>query len=538
MQSTARKVLEAISGTEYDPSGVQLGGDRSQPCVDPATPDELPTGLTSDERRWMFYLAQVTRLSAGMRRLKTLSKLACRIEQLEERYRQCDSWEGSIPEPFFTSWMLTHVSVGPSNETLATIIAEILKALDAPRSLVATADTFAASYCGFYAIVERRVDLVLVEELVTHDRFAIRTNTPYPAEPGTVWWVRLLPNPDGSWTALGPPHVFGALNARDGLAGYFRRTIGAATPAAYRYFLRCNSTPEHWFEFMLDAFAGYDGVVHLQGVPDRPLSLPQLGARERRHDPRPGARSALLAWADRAGWLSGAVEAFREARQDLGLEDQPPSEWSEAERTMAKAYAMYGHFDDLGRTALDVALNGRRALFGPAQYAQLQSVRAGWFSVFEVTGISLDEGLMLRDVLRRRRLQVSAKSATRRLMVGDVVAGWVTVEPDESLRLEGAYIRAPETVAPRLIETMRHLNEMFREGLPELPAIKRLGLLAPYAAAALVRVLEEQSPRTAADRSRSVETKRRRRARRATAHQLALFDMSALEIVGPRHARM
>ena len=169
-----------------------------------------------------------------------------------------------------------------------------------------------------------------------------------------------------------------------------------------------------------------------------------------------------------------------------------------------------------------------RGQFQPAHRAELEPVRSGWFSVFEVTHRGADRGVGLRDVLRRRRIRVDAQAVSGRVAPGDAIAGWVTVERDGDHRLE-TFIRAPAAIAPRLLKTIHDLNRLFRDGLPELPATKRLGLLAPYAALAVVQLRSTPTKRAVAVAKR----KYRRTKKRAMTHQLALFDVAELELGSP-----
>ena len=526
MQATARTVLQALDGARTLRLDRIGSIDRSSSDLCFRAP-KASAELTPGEHRWMRYMVQLRKLSKSLRRLHPLRKLDGHIEQLERRYRG----ETAIRDGFLASWLLTNASVDGSHESLATIVAELVKALKAPDGLVETAEVFAASYCGFYRIVDREDGVVQLEELVTQDRFTVRLSRRYPGPVGAIWWVRLLPNRDRTWTAFGAPYVFSAPDAGDRLLAYFSRVLMPLDAETYRHFLRGGPTPGHWLEFIVDASFRRRDSSELEGVPDQFELLPSARTRDLPlGDPGSQARSTLFMWAAQAGWTRRAVEAFRVARRHFGLDDRSPLRWSEAERLAAEAYALYGHVDDAGHTALEVALRDERGRFGPSHEAHLESVRLGWFSVLQVEDLGDDEGLGLRDVLRRRHLRIATRSVDRRISVGDLLLGWVAVEADGVHRLEGSVMRAPASVAVPLVRTMRRLNALFRDSLPELPLTKRCGLLAPYAALAVVRLTP--SPGRAVD-ERRVEPKPRRGRKRAPARQLTLFDMSEFELRRP-----
>ncbi len=523
MQTTARQVLQAIRGVSQRELG--RAGRAQRSGADPqAVAIEAMADLTPGEQRWMRYLAQLTTLCTSIRRLKSVSNLDCHLRAVEDRY----SDRGSIPASFLAGWALANTSAEGSQETMASVVAELMRALGAPERLATRADAFAASYCGFYRIKDRRGQIILLEEIISGESFSVRISRRYPGRVGATWWVRLLPNPDGSWTALGSPYVFRSPDAADRLRAYFARTLVPLSAESYRNHMRRGAT--RWLDFIAEAYVGSGDARYLAGVPDRPSPPPYPRRNTRRGpDPREQARSVLLQWAEQAGWTRCAIDAFRTARRHLGLDDLPPIRWSEAERTAARAYALYGHVDDRGCTAIEVALDDDRGQFQPSHRAELEPVRSGWFSAFEVTHRGADRGVGLRDVLRRRRIRVDAQAVSGRISPGDVIAGWVTVERDGDHRLE-TFIRAPAAIAPRLLRTIHDLNRLFRDGLPELPATKRLGLLAPYAALAVVQ-LRSTSQSTPVDPI--VKRKYRRGKKRPMTHQLALFDVSEFELGSP-----
>ena len=550
MQDTASRVLEAINGA---PHLRNSGFHRSTTA--PTTPSS--SRLTPGQQRWIRYLAQLRKLSGSLRRLEPLRELDAHLRALEHRYQD----QRSIRDSFLASSLLVHGVAQRSDETLASVVAELLEQLDAPPRLVATSQAFAASYCGLYRLVESRGVTVHLEELVTKDRCVVCLSRPFEGLVGAIWFVRLLPNDDGTWTTLGAPYVFAAPDAGIRLYAYLARTVTPLTSASYRAFMRRGFSVEQRFNFISEAFVREDEVIYLEGIPKQPgrfryaPSFAPLFPRRRplaraapvgdayrladRAKTHGEARSALRRWAEQSGWTRRAVRAFRTARQHLGLSDQPPRQWSKAERGVAEAYALYGHVDDQGCTAVEVALQQARAQFGPSLQAHLESIRSGWFSVFQVKDLGGGMGLGLRDVLRRRYLRVDDRSVTQQVAVGDMIAGWVTVDGQHrgakdapAHRLEGTFMWAPGSVALRLVKTVQYINRLFRDSLPELPMTKRLGLLAPYAALALVQ-LRAATFKPTIDRRATPRPPRRRRKRTPVGRQLALFDLSELDVVRP-----
>jgi hypothetical protein len=78
--------------------------------------------------------------------------------------------------------------------------------------------------------------------------------------------------------------------------------------------------------------------------------------------------------------------------------------------------------------------------------------------VFEIRHIRVDEGMELFDVLRRKKLRVVERSATRQVQRSDLLAAWVMVEADGTTTLEGATCHVPAVHATAFIETVRDLH--------------------------------------------------------------------------------
>jgi hypothetical protein len=154
-----------------------------------------------------------------------------------------------------------------------------------------------------------------------------------------------------------------------------------------------------------------------------------------------------------------------------------------------RSHRMYGQLDASGASALDLLLAERDKL-PQSERAELEALSAGWFSVFEVKRVKVDEGMLLRDVLCRREVWVSERAATRQVQLGDVLFGWLT-QHDEVIKLEGGSGYVPARLAKPFIASIRRKRTGLARTRAELDWKKQHGLLALPAMALLGRLWEE-----------------------------------------------
>jgi hypothetical protein len=84
--------------------------------------------------------------------------------------------------------------------------------------------------------------------------------------------------------------------------------------------------------------------------------------------------------------------------------------------------------------------------------------------VLRVDRIHLDKGLEVFDLLRAQALQISERSATRQLGLGDLMLGWLCKDPAGTLTLEGGLAHVPSFAAEPLLSLVSDL----RRAMPSL----------------------------------------------------------------------
>jgi hypothetical protein len=229
-------------------------------------------------------------------------------------------------------------------------------------------------------------------------------------------------------------------------------------------YLQFGLSARHWFDYVMDAYAGERrGIVFLAGVPDRPELLPH--SAEYRDAPEPDLppqlafRQELLRTAMKEGLFDLAMRELRR------LADGAEAQLSPNEQNLLAAYASFGLRAKDGTTVLTrfERSTGAAALH-PEARSFIDHLRNGWFSVFRVDRIHLDKGLDVFDLLREQKLQITERSATRQLALGDLLLGWMCKDPAGTITLEGGLAHVPAFVAP----TLMPLIEELRSAMPPL----------------------------------------------------------------------
>jgi hypothetical protein len=230
-------------------------------------------------------------------------------------------------------------------------------------------------------------------------------------------------------------------------------------------YLQFGLSERYWLDYVMDAYAGERrGIVFLAGVPDRPDLLPHSAEYQDKPEPvlppQLQFRRALLQTAVSEGLLDIALrELGRLSGEAQALEPSPN------EQSLLAAYATFGLRAKDGTTVLDrFDRASGTASVDPEARSFIDNLENGWFSVFRVDRIHLDKGLDVFDLLRKQKLQITERSATRQLALGDLLLGWICRDPAGTITLEGGLAHIPSFVAPPLLS----LVEQLRRAMPPL----------------------------------------------------------------------
>jgi hypothetical protein len=453
-----------------------------------AEDDDL-SRLPPDQATWMKAFKTLGALSHFLLGAEALQPLAKRIDEAEQYYMPGGLPMSPVLDSLFVSWWMLDLGTGPKRETLCSIIASAGSVLRVPPGLIKMTEVLGDSRLGVYRVTETGPNRVSLQD--PSNQHTVDALLPEDLKSrGSLWLTRLLPpliegSPD--WVVWTTPYLLRDPSAERDWLAYFERI---APDPADREELVANHfksppTATYWLDYVFDAYAGVssEGGIILSGIADQPHTLPHSTQNEESamaasDTPLHRVRKRLLALCDEHGFEEEG-EGQRALRAAMGAPEEPLND--EVSRIMNTAYRMYGQLDDDGLSAVDL-LKRVQAGLASEERAVLASLEAGWFSLFEVIRIRTDEGMELRDQLRRRRLWVSERMATRQAGLGDVLCGWVLAHEGE-YTLEGALLHVPRQFAPLFTRQMREMRDDLTRRYPKLGWKKRAGLLAPVATA-------------------------------------------------------
>ena len=449
--------------------------------------DEALGELPASQGYWLSVLKTLTPVAWPLLDLAPLSKLRDRIDDTEERYMPGGPPQSPLTDSFHVQWCLADATIGSRGESLASILVTVGRVRGWSKPLLDECERLAASTTGVYVIESHEESAIRMRDLVTAESRLVDRAWETDSEPGTVWWTRLLPPPSAApelpWTSVGTPYVFTYPGAEALWRDYFSRHLPMDAPPAkrneaYRRLMRHGEHPDAWFEFILDGYNGVLGdAIEMVGVPDQLDTLPHAEGHEESLSALERVRRRLLAIAQKTGATAIARRRFLSERESVGLDT---TDWDFYSKALMQSCALLGAPGTQGRTALEVLADSADEL-DEEERATLLALQEGWFSIFEITRIKVDEGFEVRDRLRRKRLFIRERMATRQVCLGDLLCGWILKHEDD-VTFEGGICLVPGWTATPMVDLTQELLADLRKDR-RLTWRERLDGLTPFVAA-------------------------------------------------------
>ncbi len=451
--------------------------------------------LPAEVKPFFGHYCVVVRAAAQLLGAPPFHNLARFHEQVEDEYMPGGPPQSPVYDSFSMQFVLGSVPQGIGNETPHSVLARLLQRDPSRARLQAMAQSLADARFELYRVKstgDHRADL---EPVRGGAALSVRLTGPF-LRPGDFGLMRvlsfggehfiadspyLLKASEQDWldhfarvvaqqqipgTTSAPPKA-SKLSSKEQARRRQKEKAKAARnepEAVIQRYLQFGLSARHWFDYVMDAYAGERrGIVFLAGVPDRPELLPH--SAEYRDAPEPDLppqlafRQALLRTAMKEGLFDLALRELRR------LADGAEPQLSPNEQNLLAAYASFGLRAKDGTTVLTRFERSTGAVaLHPEARSFIEHLKNGWFSVFRVDRIHLDKGLEAFDLLRRQELQISERSATRQLALGDLILGWLCKDATGAITLEGGLAHVPAFVAPHLMS----LIEELRSAMPPL----------------------------------------------------------------------
>ena len=158
---------KAKRATVIDLAALRDARELSQ-AMDAATAgsDELPASHAA----WMRSVTVMSAFAGGLLETHALRKLADRVARADEEYMPGGPPQSPVLDSAFASWWMADLPVGPTRETMSSIIADLGPVMGWPAELTRRARLFAQSRMGVYRATTIGTDRVQLDELVTGAR--------------------------------------------------------------------------------------------------------------------------------------------------------------------------------------------------------------------------------------------------------------------------------------------------------------------------------------------------------------------------------
>lgn len=461
-------------------------------------PDHLPLPKHTQEFTTHYMVA--SRAAFMLLDAPDFARLGRLHELIQEEYTPGGPPMSPVYDSFAIQHVLAEVPIGVAGETPYSVLARLLSRDPKRQRFYEVARSLAESHLDLYRVKHatgltgeleharsgatlevhtagpflRADDRLLARVLKFEDRNYI-SDSPYLLDASIQDWLDYFERV----TADAPAPASKATNAKSKLTSKQKAKLKAkqraATPgdAVVRH-LRFGESERFWLDYVMDGYKGVRrGIVYLAAVPDRPELLPHSASYDASADsgdaqgdeanaalpPSFRLREALLAIAGKQRLTHQAHTLWSRLSDDTRRAFEP------SERTLFDAYCTFGERNAEGLSALDLFL--RHADDADADVkAQAAALKRGWFSVFRIDRVHLDQGLSVLDVLRRRKLEISEQSATRQVATGALLAGWLLEDEHGVLRFEGGIYHVPHLLAEHATALALDLRDEARRQLP------------------------------------------------------------------------
>lgn len=457
-------------------------------------PETGEAELPADVKPFFGHYCVVVRAAASLLGAPAFDNLARFHDEVEEEYMPGGPPQSPIYDSFSMQFVLGSVRQGIGNETPYSVLARLLQRDPSRTRLQSMAQTLAEARFELYRVISAGDHHADIEPVRGGTALSVRLTGPF-LRPGDFGLMRvltfdnehfiadspyLLKASEQDWldhltriaaqqqapAVTSPPQKASKLSSKEQARRRQKDKARAARSEpeeVIKRYLQFGLSDRYWFDYVMDAYAGERrGIVFLAGVPDRPEELPhsaEYQVPEPDLPPQFAFRQDLLRTAAKEGLLDLALRELRR------LADGAEPELSPNEQNLLAAYASFGLRAKDGTTALTRFERSRGAeSVHPDARLFIDNLKNGWFTVLRVDRIHLDKGLEAFDLLRRQKLQVSERAATRQLGLGDLMLGWLCKDSAGTITLEGGIAHVPSFSAPPFMS----LVEDLRRAMPPL----------------------------------------------------------------------
>jgi len=421
-------------------------------------------------RDFLAHQLTISEAAMALVALPPFQGLNRQADLLEEEFMSGGPPMSPIYDSYSVIHLLAEIPVGMAGETPMGVLARLTATSPQHRELHLLALQFASSHLDLYRALSVTPSTAHLVHLRSGRKLDVHLTGPFLRE-SDLFLARVIPFRESEQVISESPYLL--LTAEAEWLAYLDRVwtgrpgaakkMGKSAPSKQKgpsrnevlvKHLREGSSFRFWPEFFVNAYADErNGIVKLIGIPDRPATQPHhpsFDARSFAADgprvieevtPLEGLRRKLFLQAEQQGLVARLTQTVRRIAGDESFtpEEQPC-------HFLFRSLVCFAAPTDAGCSLVEAYRSSGKVT--PEEQPLVEGLLRGWFSLFTVRRVHLDRELEVTDVLKKSRLTIVEKSATRQIGVGDGVIGMVMQDEAGAWRLEGGVLHVSAMQVP------------------------------------------------------------------------------------------
>jgi hypothetical protein len=195
----------------------------------------------------------------------------------EEEYMPSGPPMSPLTGSYFTCWAFFDIRFGPDKETIGTCLLDIISRTDCLPGMSDAIELMQNSRMGVYEHLGIQGGRVILQDIMTQEKYLCYIPTGYWGNKGQLWMVRLLPPINESFDyniVFNTPYLLMGESKEEWLAFIKRAMLGSDIDSYYD-FMKYGPDIHYWNEFIFQAYHNHlSEVIFLSGIPDVQTSLP------------------------------------------------------------------------------------------------------------------------------------------------------------------------------------------------------------------------------------------------------------------------
>ncbi len=246
---------------------------------------ELEVGF-SDPSHNMYLLVQnlLSFFSEEISVLDEFTEYYDLIVEQDEVYMPSYPPTSPVTGSYYTFWCFCDFSFGKHKETITTIFYDLVSVNKFDDLLIKAVENLNASCMRFYKHLGFENDLIILEDIMTNEKYSCLSTSEYIGVKEEIWFVRMVPNLDDQYNyqlVLTTPYVI-RNSEKDWLEFFARQGINkeeTGYETKYQAFMKHHPNDKYWHDYIMDGYTNYEhNCIYLTGIPDIKGSKPhELG---------------------------------------------------------------------------------------------------------------------------------------------------------------------------------------------------------------------------------------------------------------------